>query len=140
MNFIKFMECNGKGNLGIVYYLIFFIIFVFVLFYVLGNVYIGLLGVMLMGYGDGFVVVFGKKYGIKDIGYGKIVVGVVIMFVVLLFVFSLIIIYLNSVIRFWIVLVVVVFVILIEYLIFKGLDNLFVLLGILFLYYVLLLI
>lgn len=139
-NLIKSMERNGKGNLGTVYYPISLTILVFVSFYVLGNAYIGLLGVMLMGYGDGLAAVLGKKYGTKDIGHGKTVVGVVTMFVVSLLASSLIIIYSNSVTRLWIALAVAVFATLTEYLTPKGLDNVSVPLGTSFLYYVLLLI
>ncbi|MBG0762817.1 hypothetical protein IY230_04235 [Acholeplasma laidlawii] len=139
-NLIKSMERNGKGNLGTVYYPISLTILIFFSFYVLNNAYIGLLGVMIMGYGDGLAAVFGKKYGTKDIGHGKTVVGVVTMFIVSLIAGSLIIIYSNSLMRLWIALAVAVFATLTEYLTPKGLDNLSVPLGASFMYYLLLLI
>lgn len=138
-NLIKSMERSGKGNLGTVYYPISLFVLVLATFLFIENAYVGLLGVMIMGYGDGLAAVIGKKYGKKDIGNGKSLIGVVTMFIVSLVAASLIIGFTEGLNFIWIAVVVAITASLIEYLTPKGLDNLSVPIGISLIYYLLLL-
>ncbi len=138
-NLIKSMERSGKGNLGTVYYPISLFVLVLATFLMIENPYIGLLGVMIMGYGDGLAAVIGKKYGKKDIGNGKSLIGVVTMFVVSFIVASLIIGFTEGIGFIWIAIVIALVASLIEYLTPKGLDNLSVPMGTSLIYYLLLL-
>lgn len=138
-NLIKSMERNGKGNLGTVYYPISLFVLVLSTFLIVENPYIGLLGVMIMGYGDGLAAVIGKKYGKKDIGNDKSLIGVVTMFTVSLIVSSLIIGFREGIGFIWIAVVIALAASLIEYLTPKGLDNLSVPMGTSLIYYLLLL-
>lgn len=138
-NLIKSMERSGKGNLGTVYYPISLFVLVLATFLMIENPYIGLLGVMIMGYGDGLAAVIGKKYGKKDIGNGKSLIGVVTMFVVSFIVASLIIGFREGIGFIWIVVVIALVASLIEYLTPRGLDNLSVPMGTSLIYYLLLL-
>lgn len=86
LNLIKAMERNGSGNLGTVYFpiaLLILVIFCFGIYsdQVDGKV-IGGVGILILGYGDGFAAVFGKKYGQKRLINGKSLVGTVTMFIV----------------------------------------------------------
>jgi len=138
-NLIKSMERGGKGNLGTVYYPISLLVLVLATFLIVKNPYIGLLGVMIMGYGDGLAAVIGKKYGKIDIGNGKSFIGVVTMFTVSLLVSSLIIGFTEGIDFIWIAVVIAFAASLIEYLTPKGLDNLSVPMGTSLIYYLLLL-
>ena len=138
-NLIQSMERGGKSNLGTVYYPISLFILVLATFLFAENPYIGLLGVMIMGYGDGLAAVIGKKYGKIDIGNGKSFIGVVTMFTVSLVAASLIIGLREGLGFIWIAVVIAFAASLIEYLTPKGLDNLSVPMGTSLIYYLLLL-
>jgi len=140
MNLIKSMERGGKGNLGTVYYPISLLVLVYITFSILNNPYIGLMGVMIMGYGDGLAAVIGKRFGTKDIGNHKSLIGVITMFITSLIAASLIIRFTIGVSFFWIAVVTALSATIIEYATPKGLDNLSVPIGTSLIYYLLLLI
>lgn len=84
MNLIKSMERGGKGNLGTVYFPISLLILVLLTFTdVIGaSPYIGAIGILIMGYGDGLAAVIGKKYGKHPLAFGKSIEGSLTMFIV----------------------------------------------------------
>lgn len=84
MNLIKSMERGGKGNLGTVYFPISLLILVLLTFTdVIGaSTYIGAIGILIMGYGDGLAAVIGKKYGKHPLAFGKSLEGSITMFIV----------------------------------------------------------
>lgn len=137
---ISSMERDGKGNLGTVYYPIALLIVLILSFEVFNNPYLGLMGVLIMGYGDGFAAVIGSKYGKKDIGNGKTLLGVLTMFVVSLLTATTIVMILDGIAYLWIGLIIALIATLIEYITPKGLDNLSVPIVSTLLYYVLLMI
>lgn len=84
MNLIKSMERGGKGNLGTVYFPISLLILVLLTFTdVIGaSTYIGAIGILIMGYGDGLAAVIGKKHGKHPLAFGKSFEGSITMFIV----------------------------------------------------------
>ncbi len=137
---ISSMERDGKGNMGTVYYPIALLVVLILSFRVFNNSYLGLMGVMIMGYGDGLAAVIGSKYGKKDIGNGKTLLGVLTMFVVSLITATTIVMILDGIAYLWIGLIIALIATLIEYITPKGLDNLSVPIVSTLLYYVLLMI
>lgn len=81
-NIFKAMERGGSGNLGTVYFPISLLILVIVSFGILKQPYVGGLGILILGYGDGFAAVIGKKYGKHPMIFGKSIEGSLAMFVV----------------------------------------------------------
>lgn len=81
LNLVKAMERGGKGNLGTVYFPISLLILVILSFGVFNNPYIGAMGILILGYGDGLAAVIGKKYGKHPLAFGKSVEGTVTMFI-----------------------------------------------------------
>lgn len=81
----KVMEREGeKGDLGTVYFAISLLVLSFLTFGPGSSPYIGALGILIMGYGDGFAAVFGKKfpkYAYKIWGNTKTAAGTGAMFV-----------------------------------------------------------
>lgn len=79
-NLIKPMEREGKGSFGTIYFPIALLILV-VASFTITNVYIGAMGIFVLGYGDGLAAVIGLKYGKKKIYGHKSFVGTITMFV-----------------------------------------------------------
>lgn len=80
-NLLKAMERGGKGNLGTVYFPISLLILVIFTFGIVKNPIIGAVGILIMGYGDGFAAVIGKAYGKHKIAFGKSIEGSITMFI-----------------------------------------------------------
>lgn len=80
-NIFKAMERGGKGNLGTVYFPISLLILVILSFGVLKQPFVGGLGILILGYGDGFAAVIGTKFGKHKLAFGKSVEGSLAMFV-----------------------------------------------------------
>ena len=142
MNLIKSMERGGKGNLGTVYFPISLLVLVLLTFTdIIGaSPYIGAMGILIMGYGDGLAAVVGKKYGKHPLAFGKSIEGSLTMLVVSFVISILILIRYQSVMTALIVSIGVTGVAtLIELYTPKGLDNLSVPLGAAILTYILLL-
>lgn len=127
MNLIKAMERSGNGNLGTVYFPISLLILVLFTF-AINQPFIGALGILILGYGDGLAAVVGKKYGKVQLRNGKSLEGTFTMFVssfvVALVLFT---IYTPSV--FYLAIPVAIIATVIELYTPKGLDNLSVPLG-----------
>jgi len=123
-NIFKAMERGGSGNLGTVYFPISLFILVIVSFGILNQPYIGGLGILILGYGDGFAAVIGKKFGKHKLLFGKSVEGSLAMFVAS-FVVSMILLSIEGV-SLWIPIAFIIALIstAIELFTPKGLDNL----------------
>ncbi|WP_025724977.1 diacylglycerol/polyprenol kinase family protein [Acholeplasma granularum] len=140
MNLIKSMERSGKGNLGTVYFPISLLILVIFSIVFVENTMIGLMGILIMGYGDGLAAVIGKKYGKKEIGNGKSLIGSITMFVSSLVVAAIIINFSEGLNHIYMALVIAFISTIIEYITPKGLDNLTLPLGASLIYYLLILV
>lgn len=82
-NIFKAMERDGsQRDLGTVYYAISLLVLAFITFS--ANVpYLGGIGILVMGYGDGFAALIGKKYGktsFKKYGFDKSLEGSLTVF------------------------------------------------------------
>lgn len=86
LNIIKAMERDGsKNDLGTVYFPISLLVLVLFTFSNLSHPYVGAIGILVMGYGDGFAAIIGKAYGKKKLklwGNEKSLAGSIAMFVV----------------------------------------------------------
>ncbi len=141
MNLLKAMERGGNGNLGTVYFPISLLILVVLTFGVLKNPYIGAIGILVMGYGDGLAAVIGKAYGKHKFAFGKSIEGSLAMFIISFIVVFVVSINIASIlVSLILALGVAAFATMIELLTPKGLDNLSVPLGSSFIFYLLLLI
>ncbi|ERJ11946.1 diacylglycerol/polyprenol kinase family protein [Haloplasma contractile] len=80
-NVISAMERNDDSNLGTVYFPISLLVLVLFTFLYLNQPYIGALGILIMGYGDGLAAVFGKKFGKRKLYQDKSVIGSAVMFI-----------------------------------------------------------
>ncbi len=80
-NIFKAMERGGQGHLGTVYFPISLLILVIVFFGFIKQPYIGGLGILILGYGDGFAAVIGKKFGKHQLLFGKSLEGSIAMFI-----------------------------------------------------------
>jgi phytol kinase len=75
---------DGRGGLGTVYFAISLLVLSLITFRPGSNPYIGALGILIMGYGDGFAAVFGSKfnsYTFHILGSKKTLIGTLAMFV-----------------------------------------------------------
>lgn len=141
-NLIKSMERSGNGNLGTVYFPISLLILVLISFMPGSNPYIGAVGILTLGYGDGLAAVIGKKYGKRKLINGKSLEGSLTMLVVS-FIVVLTLALLNGLtlpLALLVSTVIAVFATLVELYTQKGLDNLSVPLLSSLVYYLLLLI
>ena len=95
----KAMERDGsKKDLGTVYYAISLMLLAFITFKNIEFSYIGALGILIMGYGDGFAAIVGVKYGkhkFKVLGNNKSLEGTLAMFL-FSFIVSLVILYIFN--------------------------------------------
>lgn len=76
----KPIERKGNGNLGTVYFPIALLFLISISYYVLEKPFVGLLGMLVLGYGDGFAAIFGTKIKSKKLIFGKTVAGTLAMF------------------------------------------------------------
>jgi phytol kinase len=140
-NLFTAMERGGdKEDLGTVYYAISLFILAFITFKNVNYSYIGALGILTMGYGDGFAAVIGKKYGKKKynvFGSKKSIVGSLTMFVATFIVCYIVLSIFNPVSVLFYSLILAFFATLLELFTPKGFDNLSVPLGTSMIYYVL---
>jgi phytol kinase len=142
LNILKAMERNGKGSLGTVYFPISLLILVIFTYGILGKeyAYIGGIGILIMGYGDGLAAVIGTKYGKHKLKNGKSLEGSLTMFIASLVV-SLVLLGISSVPNVIIYSLAIASIsTIIEYFTTRGLDNLTVPLGASLFYYLLTLI
>ena len=80
MKLVKAMERTSNNHLGTVYFPISLLILVIMFFGIWNEPYIGGIGVLIMGYGDGFAGLIGKKYGKHKIVENKTIIGSLSMF------------------------------------------------------------
>jgi phytol kinase len=139
MNLLKAMERGGKGNLGTVYFPISLLILVIFSFGILNRPEFGAFGILILGYGDGFAAVIGKKYGQKKLIFGKSLEGTLTMFVASFIVSAILLVVTFNISGWiWLALCISLAATLIELLTPKGLDNLSVPLGTSVILYILL--
>jgi phytol kinase len=136
-NIFKAMERGGQGNLGTVYFPISLLILVFLTFGPLNLPYVGALGILVLGYGDGFAAVVGSKYGKHQLKHGKSLEGSITMFLASFVVSAFVLAFATATPWFWVALFISLVATLIELYTPKGLDNLSVPLLVSLLYYVL---
>ena len=123
LNIIKAMERSGKGNLGTVYFPISLLILVLFSF-ATGYLYIGGLGILILGYGDGFAAVIGKAYGRRQLAFNKTLEGSLTMFFASLVVaITLLLMYVPAH-AIWFAPLIALFATCVELVTPKGLDNL----------------
>ncbi len=140
-NLLKAMERGGKGNLGTVYFPISLLILVALTFGVLENPFIGAVGILVMGYGDGLAAVIGKAYGKHKLAFGKSIEGSITMFIASFIVVFLVSSFTQSVqVSLILALGVSALATIVELITPKGLDNLSVPLSTSLIFYILLLI
>lgn len=143
-NVFKAMERNGNGNLGTVYFPISLLIVTYVSFNnTLGfqdkgsMTYFGALAILILGYGDGFAAVFGKRYGKKKIFQEKSLVGSLSMFVFSFLTAISVLFVLSTITNIFLVsFILAASATIIELFTPRGLDNLTVPLGVFVLYYI----
>ncbi|MDY0294820.1 MAG: hypothetical protein RBQ71_03330 [Acholeplasmataceae bacterium] len=141
LNILKAMERGGKGNLGTVYFPISLLILVILTFGVTQNPWIGAVGILVMGYGDGLAAVIGTAYGKHKLAFGKSIEGSLTMFIVSFIIVFGISLFLTSIISaVFIALGVAIVATVVELLTPKGLDNLSVPLSSSLIFYLLLLV
>lgn len=147
-NLFAAMERNGNGNLGTVYFPISLLILSLLTFSnitaISDSMYIGAVGILVMGYGDGFAAVIGKKFGKHRWKSGKSLEGSLTMFIASFLVTLLVTLVSPYSIHLWLVvagsLVVASVATLLEAYTPFGLDNLSVPLGSSLIYFVLLIV
>lgn len=76
------IEREDKHELGTIYYPISLILLVIFSFGYLHLPYLGAIGVMIMGYGDGITTIIGYQYGKKKIYKNKTYLGSMTMFII----------------------------------------------------------
>lgn len=135
----KAMERDGsKNDLGTVYFALSLLILSLITFKNVEYSYLGALGILIMGYGDGFAAVIGVKYGknkFKVLGNEKSIEGSLAMFI-FSFIVSIVILYIfNPVNIILYSLVLAIISTFLEAFSPYGLDNLAVPLGTSFVYY-----
>jgi len=131
---------GGKEDLGTVYYAISLFILSLITFKNTNYSYIGALGILTMGYGDGFAAVIGKKYGRKKFevfGSKKSLIGSMTMFIATFIVSYIILSIFNPTSKLFYSFILAFSATLLELFTPKGFDNLSVPLGTSMIYYVL---
>lgn len=79
-NLVKSMERHKGGSLGTIYYPIALICLVLLTFW-FHKTYLGAVGALILGYGDGLAGLIGKKYGRSRLFGEKTVAGTLTMFI-----------------------------------------------------------
>lgn len=132
-NLIKVMERDDspkeEQTLGTVYYAISLLVLTVLTFGIWHNPILGLVGVLVMGYGDGFAAIAGKaipSFEFHLFGNKKTIAGSITMFIISLIIISALLSFFN--VDLWLVKSTIIALIatLIEAISIKGTDNLFV--------------
>ena len=126
-NLISVMEREEQDGLGTVYYAASLLILAIICFGIIKNPIIGLSGVLVMGYGDGFAAIIGKKVKSKEYKVGntkKTYAGSATMFLITFVILSMFMVntnlwYIKSIIASIIITIA-------EALLIKGTDNIVV--------------
>ena len=140
-NIFKAMERGEDENtLGTIYYAISLLILSLITFSNKLSPWIGAAGILVMGYGDGFAAIIGKKHGKHSLKFGKIeksVEGSIAMFIFSFGALLAILISTNSLHALGYAILISVVATLVELFSPNGTDNLMVPLVVSFLYYLL---
>lgn len=128
-NIIKSMEREENDGLGTVYYAISLFITSIVTFGVINNPYVGICGILIMGYGDGFASIIGQKVKSKSYKVGKktkTVAGSLTMFIISIVILS-VFFAVTNVSLWWLkALCIAAILTVVEAISIKGTDNIFV--------------
>lgn len=125
-NLIKVMErdTNSQDGLGTVYYAISILIICIISYGILKNPIMGLPGILIMGYGDGFAAIIGKSVKSKSYKIGnssKTLAGSATMLVIAFIIFA---VFLYGINLWWLkALIASILITIIEAISIKGLDN-----------------
>lgn len=125
-NLIKVMErdTNSQDGLGTVYYAISILIICIISYGILKNPIMGLPGILIMGYGDGFAAIIGKSVKSKSYKIGnssKTLAGSATMLVIAFIIFA---VFLHGINLWWLkALIASILITIIEAISIKGLDN-----------------
>ena len=119
------MERKENDGFGTVYYAI-SIVAIVIITYSVGNPWIGLSGMLIMGYGDGLAAIIGQKIKSKEFKVGntkKSIAGSLTMFIISMFILLIILNMLN--VQYFIIKAIVIALIstILEFISIKGLDN-----------------
>lgn len=122
---VKSMERKENDGFGTVYYAI-SIVAIVIITYSVGNPWIGLSGMLIMGYGDGLAAIIGQKIKSKEFKVGntkKSIAGSLTMFIISMFILLIILNMLN--VQYFIIKAIVIALIatILEFISIKGLDN-----------------
>ncbi|WP_426348115.1 diacylglycerol/polyprenol kinase family protein [Alloiococcus sp. CFN-8] len=135
---IKAMERNGgKKDLGTVYYAVSLFILALLSFGPDGEPYIGAIGILVMGYGDGIAAIIGERLGRIPFGpkkSGKTLEGTIGMFLASFIVVFMIMSIFSDISPLWVSLAIALYGAVAELYTPNGFDNLTVPLGTAFLY------
>lgn len=124
-NLIKSMEREKNDGLGTVYYAISLLILSIFTMYI-KNPIIGLSGVLVMGYGDGFAAILGKKIKSKEFkvfGSTKTVAGSITMLIISLIIIIPVFMYLKIDMFVLKAIITAILATILEFVSIKGLDN-----------------
>ena len=128
-NIIKTMEREENDGLGTVYYAISLLITSIVTFGIINKPYVGLCGILIMGYGDGLASIIGQKIKSKSYKVGnktKTIAGSLTMLTVSLLILSVF--FAVTGVSYWLLKALAIACILtvVEAVSIKGTDNIFV--------------
>lgn len=136
-NIIKSMEREKNDGFGTIYYAITLLILA-IFTMKIGKPIVGLAGVLVMGYGDGFAAIIGKKFGKKEFhvfGATKTIAGSLTMFIISLSILIPIFMFLGIELGIIKAIMVAIVATILEFVSSKGLDNITVPLLVSFLTY-----
>ncbi|QVK16869.1 hypothetical protein KHQ81_08090 [Mycoplasmatota bacterium] len=131
------IERDDKKELGTLYYPISLVVLVLFTFGYINKPYIGAIGVMIMGYGDGIATIIGYKFGKKKLFKNKTYLGSMTMFIISFLTTFILLWIFNPLHLFIYSFIIAITATIAEGLSCKGLDNLTVPLFTTFIYYLL---
>lgn len=137
---IEGIERQNKKDLGTIYYPISLFLLVLFSFGVINKPYIGLIGTLILGYGDGIASIIGEKFGKTKIYKNKSYIGSLTMFIISFFTTFILLTLFNPINKFFYSLIIAFSATIIEIFSSQGTDNLTVPLTSSLLYYLLTLI
>jgi phytol kinase len=124
MGILSEMDSSTDQGLGVIYYPLSLLILVIFSFGIIKAPYIGLIGIMILGYGDGFAALIGKWFGKKKTILLKTVIGSLAMFLISMIITIIITIVYNTPNQLWMILIIPALATLLELYGTKGVDNL----------------
>jgi phytol kinase len=118
------MDASTDQGYGVIYYPLSLLILVIFSFGIIKAPYIGLIGILILGYGDGLAALMGMWFGKKKTILTKTVIGSVTMFLVSLLITTTIVVLYNTPNKIWMLLIIPILATMLELYGTKGIDNL----------------